>query len=344
MSVLEEMIPRALARLKQFGAAQRVSSAPFQPGCAALPRLVLLLGGMLLILAPGAHAQKLDGAISGQTVYSLTHQFLAAAPHRSLNSPGHAQAEAFIKSQFGPEAAKGDFETDAFTASTPIGLVDMRNYVVKYPGKKSGIIILASHYETNYWLKDIDFRGANDGAATSALLIAIGHYLRQHPPTGYSVWLLFDDGEESIETQWTNSNSLYGTRHIAAKWSNDGTLPKIKAFLLADMIGDKDLNILDETSSTPWLRTMLKQAAAETHHSANVAKSEGAELDDHQPFLQRNVPALDIIDVDYGPRTATMPDGYHHTAEDTIDKVSAKSLGISADLFLEMIRLIDQRP
>ncbi len=304
----------------------------------------LLLALVLLALGSAtAHAQKLEGAISGQSIYTLTQQFLAAAPQRYANSPGHAKAEAFIKSQFLPEAAKGNFETDAFTASTPIGLIDMRNYVVKYPGKKAGIIVLASHYETNYWLKDIHFVGANDGAATSSLLIGIGHYLREHPPAGYSVWLLFDDGEESIESQWTNSNSLYGTRHIAAKWSNDGTLGKIKAFLLADMIGDKDLNILDETQSTLWLRAMLKQAAADTHHSANVAKTDGAELDDHQPFLQRGVPSLDIIDVDYGPHTSASPDGYHHTAQDTIDKVSARSLQTSADLFLEMIRLIDQR-
>jgi glutaminyl-peptide cyclotransferase len=122
---------------------------------------------------------------------------------------------------------------------------------VKFPGKRDGIIVLASHYETNYWLKDIRFVGANDGACTTALLIALGQYYREHPPQGYSVWLLFTDGEESINKDWTNSDSLYGTRHIAAKWSGDGTIGHIKAFVLADMIGWKNSNIDKETNQIP---------------------------------------------------------------------------------------------
>ncbi len=109
------------------------------------------------------------------------------------------------------------------------------------------------------------------------------------------------------------------------------------------MIGDKDLNILEEEQSTPWLARPPRQAAANTHHSAYVFKTQGTEEDDHLPFLQRGVPSLDVIDVDYGPHTAATPDGYHHTAQDTLDKISPKSLQISADLFLELIRLINQR-
>jgi Zn-dependent M28 family amino/carboxypeptidase len=218
----------------------------------------------------------------------------------------------------------------------------MRNYIVRYPGKRDGIIVLASHYETNYPLRDIDFVGANDGACTSALLMEIGAYLRAHPPQGYSVWLVFDDGEEAVN-EWSDSDSLYGTRHLAAKWFADGTLKRIKAFLVADMIGDKDLNILEEEQSTPWLRALLKQAAANTHHAAYVFQTASYEEDDHLPFLKRGVPSLDIIDIDYGPHTSATPDGYHHTAQDTLDKISPQSLQISADLFLELIRLINQR-
>ena len=218
----------------------------------------------------------------------------------------------------------------------------MTNYIAKFPGKKDGIIVLVSHYETNYPLKDIGFVGANDGACTTALLIALGQYYRQHPPEGYSVWLVFDDGEEAIQ-QWSASDSLYGTRHLAAKWSNDGTLGHIKAVLIADMIGDKDLNIMEETQSTQWLRDDLRKAARDTNHTANIFKTSGAEEDDHLPFLQRGVPTLDIIDVDYGPHTAATPDGYHHTAQDTLDKISTASLQVSADLFTEMVKLINQR-
>ena len=292
-----------------------------------------------------AFAQKAAAPhFSGQAAYNLTQQFLAAAPHRWIGSPDHLKAEEFIKSHFAPEIAKGNFETDSFSANTPVGRLDMRNYIVRFPGKKDGVIVLASHYETNYWLKDMNFVGANDGAATTALLIEIGNYLRAHPPEGYSVWLVFDDGEEAIKS-WSNSDSLYGTRHLAAKWSSNGTLSKIKAFIVADMIGDKDLNIDKDTNSTPWLLDLLAQAAKNTGHSAYVFKNQTSVEDDHLPFKQRGVPVLDIIDLDYGPPTNERPEGgYHHTELDTLDKVSPKSLQIAGDLFLEMIRQINQRP
>jgi glutaminyl-peptide cyclotransferase len=314
-----------------------------EPSAAKSKDLRLLLPLLVLLLAAAkAPAQKSPAKFNGQAAYNLTQQYLNVAPKRFIGSPGHAKAEAFIKEHFKPEIAKGHFETDSFTASTPAGLMDMRNYIVRYPGKKDGIIVLASHYETNYPLRDIGFVGANDGAATTALLIEIGNYLRTHPPEGYSVWLVFDDGEEAIQS-WSDSDSLYGTRHLAAKWSQDGTLKKIKAFLLADMIGDKDLNIDHDQNSTPWLLDLLKQAAKNTGNSSYVFKNETAVQDDHLPFKQRGVPVLDIIDIDYGPHTFSLPDGYHHTAFDTIDKISAHSLQIAGDLFLEMIRLVDQR-
>lgn len=280
--------------------------------------------------------------ISGDIIYSTTRQYLAAAPKRWIGSPGHARAEDFIKAHFAPEAAKGNFEVDRFSASTPAGLLPMCNFIAKFPGKRDGIIVLVSHYETNYPLRDINFVGANDGAATTALLLEIGAYLRAHPPEGYSIWLVFDDGEEAIQS-WSDRDSLYGTRHLAARWSNDGTLAKVKAVLVADMIGDKDLDILEESESTPWLRELLRKAAAETHHTANLFRNAGSEQDDHLPFLLRGTPTIDIIDANYGPHTVAAPDGWHHTAEDTLDKISPRSLQISADLFLAMIRLINQQ-
>ncbi len=312
------------------------------------PRISLLLLLVLALLCANApaSAQKpasIDGAVSGQAIYNLTAQLLAVAPRRFNGSPGHLAAERFIKDHFKPEAAKGDFETDQFTANTPVGPQTMRNFIVKYPGKRDGIIVLASHYETNYPLRDIDFVGANDGACTTALLISLGQYYRAHPPQGYSVWLVFDDGEEAVQA-WSASDSLYGTKHLAAKWYADGTLKRIKAFIVADMIGYKDLSILQETQSTPWLRSLLRQAAIDTHNSAYVFKTEAAEDDDHLPFLQRGVPALDVIDVAYGPLDNQTGDyAYHHTPQDTLDKLSPQSLQVSADLFLEMVRLINQR-
>jgi len=307
----------------------------------------LLTLALLAALSLTAPAQQ--HPVTGAEVLHLTQQLLAAAPKRYIGSPGHVAAENFIKSHFKEEIASNNFVTDTFSATTPIGQLPMTNYIVKFPGKKDGIIVLASHYETNYPLKDINFVGANDGACTSALLIALGQYYRTHPPQGYSVWLVFDDGEEAIANppysgdQWTASNSLYGTRHLAAKWSADGTISHIKAFLVADMIGYKDLNIDKDANSTPWLLDDLAKAAKDTGHSAYVFKNPTQVDDDHIPFKQRGVPVLDIIDLDYGPPSRDRPEGaYHHTDKDTLDKLSATALQVSADLFLDIVKLIDQ--
>lgn len=302
--------------------------------------LTLLLATVLLGLPAHAVPPQPHTGVSGQHVLQLTQQLLAVAPKRFNGSPGHAAAEAFIKAHFAPEAAKGNLVTDSFVANTPAGPQSMQNLIVKFPGKRDGIIVLASHYETNYNLRDINFVGANDGACTSALLIALGEYLREHPPTGYAVWLLFDDGEESVNGTWSESDQLYGTRHLAAKWTNDGTLQHIKAFLLADMIGWKQMKIDREGYSTPWLVADLVQAARETGHANYLSNTGQALIDDHLPFQQRGVPVLDVVDYEYG--TPENPEAFHHTDQDTLDKLSAQSLQASADIFLALLRLVNQ--
>ncbi|MFC6644841.1 M28 family peptidase [Granulicella cerasi] len=206
--------------------------------------------------------------VSGAKVMDLTKQYLAAAPHRAIGTPGHEAAEKFIRDHFATEASKGNLVVDKFTAHTPVGMQPMTNYIAKFPGKKDGVIVLASHYETNYPLQSIGFVGANDGACTTALLIALGDYYRTHPPQGYSVWLVFDDGEEAVGKEgMVPSDSLYGVRHLAAKWSGDGTIGKIKAFVVADMLGWKSMNIDREGNSTPgcwtcWRRLQRPPATA----------------------------------------------------------------------------------
>jgi Zn-dependent M28 family amino/carboxypeptidase len=284
--------------------------------------------------------------VSGAAVLKLTQQYVDAAPKRYVGSPGHLAAENFIKEHFKPEMAKGSFVTDEFVArSTPAGPFTMRNYIVKYPGKKPGIIVIASHYETNYPLKDINFVGADDGGCTTALLIALGQYYREHPPQGYSVWLLFDDGEEAIGKEgMTGSDQLYGVRHIAAKWSGDGTLAQIKAFLLADMLGWKEMNIDKELNSTSWLLDLLAKAGKDTGHSNYLFRHALAIDDDHIPFKDRGVPVLDVIAYEYGsfdPKTGDYT--FHHTAKDSMDKLSAQSLQVAADLFVDLVKLIGER-
>ena len=290
----------------------------------------------LLLFAP--LALPAQPHFNGDKALQYAGQFVAIGP-RWPTSPGHARAEEFLRNQFKHD----QLEEDTFTADTPIGPVAMRNFIVRFPGKKNGVIVLATHYETNYWLRNINFVGANDGASTTGLLIAIGDQLRAEVARnkildGYSVWLVFDDGEESIVSAWTDSDSLYGTRGLASKWARDGTLGRIKAFILADMIGDKSLDILRESRSAGWLVDLMTQAANKFGYGHHFFQTEGAVEDDHLPFVKRDVPSIDVIDLDYGPNNS-----YHHTAQDTMDKISARSLTIDGDVFLETIRLIDAR-
>ncbi len=306
-------------------------------------RVPLATLAFFLCLLPvvATHAQE-RGKVSGIATYDLTKQLLAVAPKRFNGSPGHAAAERFIESHFEPEAKDHRLEVDTFTATTPAGLQTMHNIIVKFPGKKDGIILLGSHYETNWPLRNINFVGANDGACTTALLIEIGEYFRAHPPQGYSVYLVFFDGEEAVQS-WSSTDSTYGSRHLAAKWSQDGTLPHIKAFLNADMIGDKNLDIDLDGNSNAHLLELLKVAAKDTGHASDIAHDNTPIEDDTVPFAKRGVPVLDVIDFDYGPMDpATGDHAFHHTEKDTIDKISPQSLQASADIFVELIRLIDQ--
>ncbi len=287
---------------------------------------------LLLLLLCALPAFAAQPAFNGAKAYSYTKQFLDETGPRYNGSPGLAKAQSYLKDFF----AHDQLQEDTFTSSTPAGPQLMHNFIVKYPGKKDGIVVLASHYETNYWLKDIPFVGANDGAATTGMLLQIANDLRAHPPEGYSVWLVFFDGEESVGSQWTHSDSLYGSRHLAAKWQADGTLAQVKAFLLLDLLGDRDLGIQRDTNSTPWLEDLVGKAAAQAGDGAYVFKTQTTVEDDHLPFVQRGVPCADIIDIDYGPNNS-----YHHTAEDTLDKVSAKSLTVSGSIVEGTIRLLD---
>ncbi len=290
---------------------------------------LLLLAGLSLVPEDLQKAAK---------ALEYARQFVACGP-RFNGSAGLLCAQNYLKKQF----AHDNLQADTFVASTPAGPQQMTNFIVRFPGKKDGIIVLATHYETNYSLRTTPFVGANDGAATTGLLLEIANHLRGHTLDGYSVWLVFFDGEESVGEQWTNSDSLYGSRHVAAKWQVDGTGKKIKALLLADMIGDRDLNVARVTTATPAIEELVYEAAKKTGNANHFFKHDAAEEDDHLPFVQRGVPAADVIDDDYGPHDAAHPDGWHHTPEDTMDKISAKSLTISGEVFLESIRLLNAR-
>jgi glutaminyl-peptide cyclotransferase len=256
---------------------------------------------------------------------------------RPVGSANHKKVEDYIAAHL-----SGDMvEADIFTASTPEGSLPVHNLVAKFPGMRDGIIVLASHYDTNYPLRNTSYVGANDGASSSALLLEIANQLRVaskgKPRPGYSVWLVWDDAEEATK-QWSQDDSLYGIRHLADKWQADGTLKKIKAFLLADMIGDADLNVDRDQNSTPWLEDMVYQAATQLGYQSHFYARTIDVDDDHRPFLRRGVPCADLIDFDYGYENV-----FWHTPQDTVDKLSPKSLEIVGSVILQTIQILDAK-
>lgn len=277
--------------------------------------------------------QETIPAFNSSRAMQYVKEIVALGP-RPIGSANHKRVEDYILAHL-----KGDtVESDSFTADTPEGKFPVHNIIAKFPGAREGIIVIASHYDTNYPLRNTAYIGANDGASSSALLLEIANQLRGKKRDGYSVWLLWDDAEESMQLPWVDSESLYGVRHIAQKWQNDGTLKKIKAFLLADMVGDADLNIEHDSESTPWLEDLVYKAASQLGYQSHFFGRTMPVEDDHIPFIQRGVPSADLIDFNYGYN-----DVFWHTTQDTVDKLSPKSLEIVGSVILETVKMLDQR-
>jgi glutaminyl-peptide cyclotransferase len=274
-------------------------------------------------------------AFDGNRAIQYVKEIVKFGP-RPVGSANHKKVEDYFEAHL-----KGDaVENDIFTADTPEGKFPVHNIIAKFPGTKDGIIVVASHYDTNYPLRKTSFIGANDGASSSALLLELANQLRGKPREGYSIWLVWDDAEESIKPDTEmpfEEDALYGIKHLAEKWQADGTLKKIKAFVLEDMIGDADLNVDREGNSTPWLEDVVYEAATRVGYQSHFFARSLPMEDDHLPFVKRGVPSADLIDFTYGYNNV-----FWHTAQDTVDKLSPKSLEIVGTVTLETIRILDK--
>jgi glutaminyl-peptide cyclotransferase len=225
----------------------------------------------------------------------------------------------------------GQLLPDAFTGETPIGPVAMVNIIVKFPGTSGKAVVVTGHYDTKR-IPMIHFVGANDAGSSTGFLIEFARCVgaMKHPD---DIYIVFFDGEEAVRKEWAGIDNCYGSRHLAAKWLADGTLPRIKALVNIDMIGDKDLGINDDENSSQALRTTVWQIAAKLGYSKYFRHQPGGIDDDHKPFVDSGVNAIDIIDLDYGPNGS-----YWHTAEDTVDKLSAHSFQVIGDVVLELVK------
>jgi Zn-dependent M28 family amino/carboxypeptidase len=287
--------------------------------------LVAMLALVVLACAPGVIAQAPTPLrVDGQAALRHIERLVAIGP-RVAGTPGGEQARAYIVG----ELRRSGIETEVqpFEATTPHGRRRMANVVARLPGRRPEVIMLAGHYDTKLF-KHVRFVGANDGGSSAALLIELARTLAR-APREYTVWLVWFDGEEAFET-WSATDSLYGSRRLAADLERAGRLPR--AMVLVDMIGDRDLQIRRETASTRWLTDILWMSAARLGHGRHFLQDSMPVEDDHAPFLKLGVPAVLLIDFDFPP---------WHTADDTLDKVSARSLAVVGDVVLDALPSIE---
>jgi len=249
---------------------------------------------------------------------------------RPAGSAALAQCRQYILAELA--AAGISAREDAWDAATPIGRIPMVNVVATIPGKRSDRIALATHYDTKLE-RAFRFVGASDGASSTAAVLELGRVLKKRQ-NEYTIELIFFDGEEAV-IQWAGTDNTYGSRHYVAAAQASGTLKTLKALVLLDMIGDRNLNLRRETNSTPWLTDIVWTTARKlgyTREFLNEDFTVGG--DDHFPFLAAGVPAIDIIDLDYPA---------WHTPQDDLDHVSARSLQIVGDVVLEALPQIEKR-
>lgn len=219
----------------------------------------------------------------------------------------------------------------AFEGRTPIGPIKMVNLMATIPGERPDRIVLASHFDTKLF-REFRFVGASDGASSTAALLELGRVLKARQRLPFTIELLFLDGEEAVG-EWQGTDNTYGSRHYVAAATQTGTLKSLRALILLDMIGDRQLNISRESNSTRWLTDIIWSTAKQLGHQAVFLDRETPIEDDHIPFLKAGVAAVDIIDLDYPA---------WHTANDTIDQVGARSLQTVGDVVVAALPQIEQ--
>jgi glutaminyl-peptide cyclotransferase len=209
---------------------------------------------------------------------------------------------------------------DAFDESTPVGTVRFTNVIGEKKGRGDAIVLITAHYDTKTF-DQFRFVGANDGASGVAGVLEIARVLAAAPPSDVTYRFVFFDGEEAFCHGWAEcldgNDNTYGSRREVERLRSRGEIAKVKAMILLDMIGDRDLRIRRDRSSTPKLTDAIWRAARRLGANAFSEESTSIGGDDHFPFLAAGIPAVDLIDFEYP---------WWHREGDTLDKVSAESV------------------
>jgi len=281
--------------------------------------------------ADAAPPASQTGGFDGAKAYDFTAKLVAFGP-RPPASDAIRRTQDYIESQLKSFGCTVD--VDAFNAQTTIGTLAMKNIMAKIPGTGRGFILLMSHYDT----KRIDnFVGAEDGGSSSGLLMEMARVLCSRPKQPNAVWIAFVDGEETQGTfEWSTPDSVYGSRELAAQMALSGDLKRIKAVVLADMVGQYNLQIMRDSDAPTWLNDVIWDTAARLGYRSVFVSQKTSTEDDNLPFLDRHVSVIDLIDLNgYAP--------YWHTPQDTMDKISPRSLAIVGHVILESVNELQNR-
>jgi glutaminyl-peptide cyclotransferase len=283
--------------------------------------------------ADEAPSSEKTGGFDGKRAFAHVAKQVSFGP-RPAGSPAITQTQDYILAELKSYGCAAD--VDAFSSDTPAGRISMKNILAKIPGEKPGVILLGTHYDTK---RLENFVGADDGGSSTGVMLELARNLcSQHGR--YGVWIAFFDGEEAVRPEWQDPDNCYGSREMAARFANSGDLTKIKAFLLADIVGTRTPHFKRESYSTKALVDLVWGVAKRLGYANIFVDDTSTVEDDHQSFLKRHVPSVDVIDLDNGPNGDVY---YWHTPQDALDKISPKTLAIVGHVFLESVKQLQTK-
>lgn len=311
----------------------------------------VLLAGCKPAAAPKAigFTAIAPGVLNGENALSEARALVALGP-RAAGTPGARRAAGHLLVRL--QAVGVQSSLDAFTDETPAGKTTFWNVMGVIPAAgpdspggreaaKAPWIFLGSHFDTKSGLGS-GFEGANDSASSSGLLLELARVLQAAGPLPVNIGIAFFDGEECRHS-YTARDGLHGSRHAARALCLNRRQDQVRAVIILDMVGDKDLTVTIPRNSTSDLAARVFRAAADEKVRDKFALMSGALLDDHQPFLEADMPAVDLIDFEYG--SASGRNDYWHTPQDTLAKLSAGSLGIVGRVVIRLLNglMMEQR-
>ncbi len=274
-------------------------------------------------------------AADAKVAYETAAGLVKDCTPRHAGTPGAIKAAVWLSIRAGALA-----ELDCFKDNIYDEVHDFANVVLEVRGSdpKAPWIVLMSHFDTTPQAKK-GFKGANDGASTSGLLVALAGVLRRAPRLKYNVLLAWTDAEE-CRIAYMSRDGFQGSKRLVKYVREKGYA--VKAAICLDMLGDRDLNIEIPWNGTPELRRLTIEAAKRAGVADKVSLRDSIVVkDDHVAFLDAGHPAIDIIDFDFG--SARGKNDYWHTPQDTMDKISEASLLASGKLTCELLNLLNAR-